>query len=121
MTLGEAIPTAVAVGPDSIPIAPGRVDLAEQALTEGDLAELGRLVDASHRSLGRFGASTPALDGLTAAMRSAGATGSRLTGAGFGGYAIAVCRPDQVAAVSAAGRRATGGPAFQVLPSMGLR
>lgn len=97
-----------------------RVDLAERALTAADGAELGALFDASHTSLQRFGASTEALDAVTASMRQAGALGARLTGAGFGGFAVAVCRVDSVPAVVEAANRTTGGPAFRVIPDEGL-
>ena len=98
-----------------------RVDLAEHALTAGDVPTLGALFDSSQSSLEAFGASTPQLTDLTAAMRQAGAAGARLTGAGFGGYAIAVCRPEDVRRVSEAAIAATGGPAFRVQPSRGLQ
>ncbi len=99
----------------------GRVDEAETALRTADLTELGRLLNASHRSLQEFGASSPALDRLTAAMREAGAAGARITGAGFGGYAVAMCRPDKVEDLVEAALGATGGPAFEVRPSDGVR
>ena len=97
-----------------------RVDEAEAALTDADYRRLGRLLDASHESLQDFGASSPALDRLVMAMRAAGAHGARLTGAGFGGYAIAACPPAQVDSVLAAAEAATGGPAFRVKPSAGV-
>ncbi len=97
-----------------------RVDDAEVALTRGEGHTLGALFDASHASLQRFGASTEALDRLTTAMRGAGAHGARLTGAGFGGFAVAVCPVEAVAAVETAAARATGGPAFRVIPDEGL-
>lgn len=97
-----------------------RVDEAEMALTSGDLVGFGRLVNTSHLSLSDFGASTPALDRLVEAMTGAGAYGARLTGAGFGGNAIAVCPPDRVAAVIEAAERATGGPALVVEAAKGI-
>ncbi|MDH3249690.1 MAG: hypothetical protein OEQ47_12045 [Acidimicrobiia bacterium] len=97
-----------------------RVDEAEAALEAEDYPQLGRLLDASHESLGGFGASSPALDRLTGAMREAGAFGARLTGAGFGGYAIGICPLDRVGAVIEASEQATGGPAFRVRPSAGV-
>lgn len=97
-----------------------RVDEAEAALEVEDYIELGRLLDASHESLGHFGASSPALDRLTGAMREAGAYGARLTGAGFGGYAIAICPLGRIDAVIEASEQATGGPAFRVRPSAGV-
>ncbi len=97
-----------------------RVDEAGVALERDDLGTLGRLLDASHASLQGFGASSEALDRLTGAMRDAGAAGARITGAGFGGYAVAMCRPGMVAQVVAAAVGATGGPAFEVIPSAGV-
>ena len=97
-----------------------RVDDAVEAMGDGDIARLGRLFDDSHASLQRFGASTPSLDGVAASMRAAGAAGARLTGAGFGGYAIAVCTPERLDAVLVAGADAGGGPAFRVRASKGL-
>lgn len=104
-----------------------RVDAAERALAAGALDpvgaldSVGALLDASHASLQDFGASTPELDSLCTAMSSAGAVGARLTGAGFGGFAIAVAPRERADAVVAAAERACGGPAFVVEPSSGLR
>jgi galactokinase len=53
-------------------------------------------------------------------MRKAGAFGARLTGAGFGGYAMAACSPERVDGVIAAAIAATGGPAFEVHASGGM-
>lgn len=98
-----------------------RVDAAEGALLGGDLKRFGQLLDASHLSLrDNFGCSTPALNLLCKSMRKAGALGARLTGAGFGGYALAACLPEVVPAVVAAAVAATGGPAFEVRSSQGL-
>ncbi len=94
-----------------------RVDAAVAALGQGDLPALGALLDASHASLQQFGASTPELDDLCARMRGAGALGARLTGAGFGGYALALAVPETVGAVVEAG--AAYGGAFVVRPSGG--
>jgi galactokinase len=97
-----------------------RVDQAEQALRAGDLAGLGSILDASHASLVGFGASSERLDRLVASMRRAGAFGARLTGAGFGGYAVAVAPPELVTAVVEAATLACGGPAFEVKASDGV-
>ena len=91
-----------------------RVAEAEAAMSGGDVETLGRLLDLSHESLQRFGVSSGALDHLTGAMRAAGALGARVTGAGFGGFAVAVTRPERTAAVLEAALTATGGPAFRV-------
>lgn len=98
-----------------------RVDQAERALERSDLQQVGALLDASHASLQRFGASTAELDRLCEAMRGAGAAGARLTGAGFGGFAIAVAPAEQATAAVDAAIAACGGPAFTVAPSPGLR
>jgi galactokinase len=97
-----------------------RVDEAERALQEGDLKGFGRVLNASHDSLRQdFRCSTPALDRVCAAMRKAGAFGARLTGAGFGGFALAACSPELVGRVIEAATAATGGPAFAVRASDG--
>jgi galactokinase len=97
-----------------------RVDEAESALSAGDGPGMGALFRASHRSLADFGASTPALDAVVGAAEAGGAWGARLTGAGFGGWAVAVCPPERVAAVVSAMEAAIGGPALEVVPSPGL-
>ncbi len=89
-----------------------RVDAAEVVLTAGDRTGLGRLMDESHTSLRRYGASTDSLDALVAAARRAGADGARLTGAGFGGWAIALASPAVADAVRAAMEWTCGGPTF---------
>ncbi len=62
------------------------------ALERGDLTRVGQLMDASHASLrDDYEVSSPALDAMVDAMRSAPeCLGARLTGAGFGGCAIAL-------------------------------
>ena len=96
-----------------------RVDEGERALRQGEARRLGRVLDASHTSLANFGATTRALDTLVGAARRAGAYGARLTGAGFGGWAVAACHPGSAGDVAAAMREAGGGPAFRVTPSGG--
>lgn len=96
------------------------VDAMERAMAAADLDEVGSLLNSSHQSLRSFGSSTPSLDKLTSAVVSAGALGARVTGAGFGGYAIAACRTEDLATVIDAAVAATGGPAFEVTPSQGI-
>jgi galactokinase len=68
-----------------------RVHAVAAALERGDGAEVGRLFDESHASLrDDYRVSTPQLDELVARLRAAGALGARLTGAGFGGAAVAL-------------------------------
>jgi len=65
---------------------------AAEAMTRGDAATMGRLMDASHRSLrDDFGVSSPALDAIVAAAQAApGCFGARMTGAGLAGCAVAL-------------------------------
>jgi galactokinase len=99
-----------------------RVDEAEVALSEHSLESLGSLLRRSHAGLrDDLGCSTPALDRLCTAMQAAGAAGARLTGAGFGGYAVGVTSTERAADVVRAAIGATGGPAFTAQPSDGLR
>lgn len=63
------------------------------ALRGGDLHAAGELMDESHASLrDDFEVSTAALDALVDRLRATpGVYGARLTGAGFGGCAVAIC------------------------------
>jgi galactokinase len=75
-----------------------RVGEAIAALREGDGPAFGALLDASHASLrDRYSVSSPALDeavALAGAHRMA--YGARLTGAGFGGCAVAAVAAEGV-------------------------
>jgi len=81
-----------------------RVLEAVAALERGDAAAVGRLMNASHESLrDDFEVSSPALDQVVAAARAApGCLGARMTGAGFGGCAVALVEADAVEAFTAA-------------------
>lgn len=69
-----------------------RVLEAVAALEQGDAQRFGALMDASHASLrDDFEVSSPALDQAVEAARAApGCLGARMTGAGFGGCAVAL-------------------------------
>jgi galactokinase len=70
-----------------------RVLEATDALRVGNFEELGRLMFASHASMrDDFEISTRELDAFVELAEAAGALGARLTGAGFGGSAIALVR-----------------------------
>jgi len=70
-----------------------RVRHAVEAMHNDDCAAFGRLLLASHASLrDRLEVSCPALDRLVEAAMDSGAVGARLTGAGFGGCAVVLCR-----------------------------
>jgi galactokinase len=105
-----------------------RVLEAVRLLRAGELERLGPLLAASHASLrDDYEVSSPELDTAVEAAVVAGAVGARMTGAGFGGSALALARVDLVgrvheqvrAAFAAAG---FGPPAVDaVVPSDGAR
>jgi galactokinase len=80
----------------------GRTLSAAAALQRGDLATVGRLMLASHASLrDDYKVSCPELDTLVEiAARLPGVYGARMTGGGFGGCMIALCRPDHAHATA---------------------
>jgi galactokinase len=72
----------------------GRVDAAVAALEARDTAELGRLLNASHRSLrDDYEVSTPEVERAVERCRAAGALGARIVGGGFGGSVLALFGP----------------------------
>ncbi len=77
-----------------------RVGDTVDALQRGDLATVGRLLTASHRSSQHlFENSTPALDRLVDLLEKHPAVyGARLTGGGFGGAVVALTRENFSAA-----------------------
>ena len=109
-----------------------RVALAEAAMRDGDMRRFGNLMVRSHESLrDDYEVSTDELDAIVALALEAGAAGARLTGAGFGGCAVALCYRHAVAPVmeALAGRfyaPRLGGPPtsdmiFAAKPSGGAR
>lgn len=70
----------------------GRVLEARTAMQAGDAAAFGRLMNASHDSLrDDFEVSSPALNAMVEiAQAQPGCYGARMTGAGFGGCAVAL-------------------------------
>jgi galactokinase len=99
-----------------------------EALAKGDLAKLGDLMLASHASMrDDFEISIEELDLAVEVAMQTGAVGSRMTGGGFGGAAIAIIKKDLLgqleqnckAAFSAAGFIEPR--VFAVEPSEGAR
>lgn len=72
------------------------------ALRDGDLAQVGQLMNASHDSLRNdYEVSSDALDVMVETMRSTpGCYGARLTGAGFGGCTVALVEPGTEQAIA---------------------
>jgi len=72
-----------------------RVDAAVEALESRDLAALGELLDASHRSLrDDYEVSVPEVERAVEECRRAGALGARIMGGGFGGSVVALFPPE---------------------------
>jgi galactokinase len=95
-----------------------RVQEAERLLGLGDLAGLGAVMTEGHRSLAAdYKVSVPAVDELVEQLLAQdGVLGARMTGGGFGGCVIALCRPDAPALDPAAHQRRR---AWRVSPSAG--
>ena len=91
------------------------------AATCSDAADFGRLMNASHASLrDDYEVSTPELDLLVKLLQEHPAVfGARLTGAGFGGACVALCRAhaqDEVAAAVLPRYAAAGHVGRQLVP-----
>ncbi|WP_435153456.1 mevalonate kinase [Haladaptatus sp. DFWS20] len=67
----------------------------ERALAEGDIDELGKLMNFNHGLLEALGVSSRSLDNMVWAARDAGASGAKLTGAGGGGCIVALDPSDE--------------------------
>lgn len=85
-----------------------RVEKASQVLAAGDLAAFGKLLTESHTSLrDDYEVTGPHLDAIvSAALQAPGCLGARMTGAGFGGCAIALVEQAAIADFTASVRSA---------------
>jgi len=81
-----------------------RVEAFAAACQAGDLEAMGRLLEASHRSLQHdYEVSSEELDFLVdAALAQPGVLGARMTGGGFGGCMIVMVRPEAAWSVQVA-------------------
>ena len=75
---------------------------AREAIEGGKTKELGDLMDQNHAFLQEMTVSSPELDKLVSAARTAGALGAKLSGGGRGGNMIALIKPEQAATVAKA-------------------
>jgi galactokinase len=105
-----------------------RVAQTVAALEKDDMAAVGELLTRSHASMrDDFEITTPALDLAVDVALWEGALGTRMTGGGFGGAAIALIECDRVPALRQAAQDAfraagLGGPPVRaVIPSAGAR
>src|SRR5690606_6578491 len=95
------------------------------ALQSGDVEGFGLLMAQSHASLrDLYQVSSPALDTMVEAAEAApGCLGARMTGAGFGGCAVALVRtasvPEFIAATTDRYERETGTPAEAYVSAAG--
>lgn len=83
-----------------------RVEQATRVLATGDLVAFGRLLTASHISLrDDYEVTGPHLDAIvSAALQAPGCQGARMTGAGFGGCAIAIVNQEAISDFTASVR-----------------
>jgi galactokinase len=71
-----------------------RVQETVGALRDGDLAQVGDLLNASHASLrDNYDSSTSAVERTVRQLREGGAAGARMMGGGFGGSVLALLAP----------------------------
>ena len=91
------------------------------ALSRGDVASFGLLMNQSHSSLrDDFEVCPPAIDAIAAAIRSVrGCYGARLTGAGFGGCTVALVESEAVADVRRVAQR-LGTTVYECRPAAGV-
>jgi len=97
----------------------GRVLALAQALEQGHLETVGRLVSESHQSLrDLFQVSTPTIDRwVEALIHLPGCLGARLVGGGFGGSILAVVRREAAGAFQDQAANLTeGGEAAHLFP-----
>ena len=73
---------------------------ARNSIESGKTKELGMLMNQNHTVLQELTVSSPELDKLVSAARTAGALGAKLSGGGRGGNMIALVEPSQAEAVA---------------------
>jgi len=76
------------------------VQASRRAIEAGELTVLGELFNHNQTILARLDVSSPILEKLIIAARSAGALGAKLSGGGRGGNMIALVEPGQAAEVA---------------------
>lgn len=72
------------------------VEKGENALDEGNIAELGKLLDENHTLCQELTVSCKELDDLVLAAREAGAIGAKMSGTGRGGLMLAITPTEEI-------------------------
>lgn len=80
----------------------GLVQQARRSIENGENTALGPLMNENHALLQEMGVSSPELDSLVSAARSAGAHGAKLSGGGRGGNMIGLVDEGNAGAISQA-------------------
>ncbi|MHC4778199.1 MAG: mevalonate kinase [Planctomycetota bacterium] len=83
------------------------------AMAGGSIRDLGRAMSDAHTHLRGLGLSTPRLDDLVDAALKGGAAGAKLSGAGGGGFMIALVDPEVAGSVEEALSRAGANTVFR--------
>ncbi len=91
-----------------------------ESIKKRDFERTGKLMDINQACLSALGVSSPELERLIGAARSAGALGAKLTGGGGGGCMVALVG-DRSQSVVKAVRAAGGLPMLMVLGVQGLK
>lgn len=76
--------------------------LARKKINDGNLSELGELMNQNHNLLAELEVSSPELETLVSAARNAGCFGAKLSGGGRGGNMIALVEEKQAEVVETA-------------------
>lgn len=76
--------------------------LGKKALRQGDTADIGELMNRNHKLLTQLGVSSDKLERMISAANQAGASGSKLSGAGIGGNIISLVPHAYIGAVEQA-------------------
>jgi mevalonate kinase len=84
------------------------VQEARSAIESGQTSRLGPLMDANHALLQEMTVSSPELDRLVLAAKTAGADGAKLSGGGRGGNMLALVHPKEKAPAIAESLRKAG-------------
>ena len=110
----ESLPSPLAERARHVLTENERVEETVRALEQRDLEVLGRLLNASHKSLrDDYEISTPAVEKAAQRLHDSGAIGARIIGGGFGGNVLGLLPPD--VPVPDAATRVTPGPGARLL------